>query len=178
MPLLSPDHIPLQDVYQWLEQYSPHAARGLLTWVLPFVRPFSRGRWFRIARLNDEEVEVVIPYETSNTDGAGGIHSAIIFGAALEAATLFWWRHLPENPKIKLGDMAFKSIRKGSGELRLCAQIPEKSRELTLYSLRNHSTAEIEIPFKAFDENRNLIAEVDIKLEIGITPRIGRKPVS
>src|SRR5207253_9234403 len=80
------------DLAALVEDVAPKSTRVILSYALDFLRPFSAGMGFRITRLSDRHVELVVPARKRNQDEEGRIHEAALFTGALEAARLLWLR--------------------------------------------------------------------------------------
>jgi acyl-coenzyme A thioesterase PaaI-like protein len=83
------------DLAALVEGVAPKSTRVALGYALDFLRPFSAGMGFRVTRLSDRHVELVVPARKRNQDEEGRIHEGALWTAALEAARLLWLRHAP-----------------------------------------------------------------------------------
>lgn len=161
------------DLAALLEEVVPSASRSALGGALDYLRPFTAGLGFRVARLSDSQIELVIPWRERNRDSQGRLHEAVLVGAALEAARLLWTRHAPVGGfDIEVHSFSAEFHRHPRSEIRVRLEIPETARENVLALLRENHQASSEISLRFVDGDEQSVADMNLSLKLRHTPTL------
>lgn len=159
------------DLAALVEGLAPRSSRTALSYALDFLRPFSAGMGFRITRLSDEHVELVVPARRRNQDEDGRIHEGALLTGALEAARLLWLRHAPLGGlKVYLVRGQFQVLQDYTGDIRVRMELPETQCESVLAQLRAQQQAESEVSLHFFDEKEKSVASTTMVLQLKHIP--------
>lgn len=159
------------DLAALVEGMAPKSSRAALSYALDFLRPFSAGMGFRVTRLSDRHVELVIPARKRNQDEDGRIHEGALLTGALEAARLLWLRHAPLGDfKVHLQQSQFHVVQDYSGDIRVRMELPEMQCENVLAQIRSHQIAETEVVLHFYDEKEKSVAETTMTLQLKHVP--------
>ena len=161
------------DIAALLEEISPKGSRVALGYALDYLRPFSMGMGFRIARLSETQVEMIIPFRFRNKNESGSLHEATLLPAAIEAANIFWQRHIDGSFQIYVTAQKSKWIKPLFEDARLRFETPKSQREFILAQLRENTECPIEIKFQVYDASEILVAETELKLILKKTLTLG-----
>ncbi len=161
------------DLAALFEGVAPKSTRAALSYALDLMRPFSAGMGFRVSRLSDRHVELVIPTRTRNEDDEGRIHEGALFTAALEASRLLWLRHAPLGGfKVHLKDSSFRVLQEYKGDVRVRMELTEMQVETVLADLRRSQVAGTEVSLHFYDQKEKSVAEVYLTLQLIHTPEL------
>lgn len=161
------------DLAAMLEEVSPRTSRAALSVALDLVRPFSAGMGFRISRMSNEQIEMVIPDRTRNQNENGMIHEAASMAAAIEAVKLLWLRHAPIGEvEMKIKSTSMEIFKDAKGELRVRLEIPEAARELILATVRQEKKATQDLHVQLLDTGDAAVAAIEVKLELHYNPSL------
>lgn len=160
------------DMATLVEQVSPQGSRIALGYVLDYVRPFSSGMGFRITRLSDTQIEILIPDRLRNRTDDGHMHEATLLPAALEAMKIFWQRHGEETIQIRLLKETSHWHQTLVGPMRLKTEMSSPQRELILSQLRQNSRQKFEMKFQIYDQQEKLVAEIETQALIQKVPQL------
>jgi hypothetical protein len=159
------------DLAALVEGVAPKSTRVALSYALDFLRPFSAGMGFRITRLSDRHVELIVPARTRNEDDEGRIHEAALFTGALEAARLLWLRHAPLGGfTVQLKESSFIFLQDYKGDVRIRMELPEMQVETVLAQIRSRQTAQTEVSLQFYDEKEKSVAKANLTLHLKHTP--------
>lgn len=159
------------DLAALVEGVVPKSSRTVLSYALDFLRPFSAGMGFRITRLSDRHVELVVPARKRNQDEEGRIHEGALLTGALEAARLLWLRHAPLGDfKAHLQEVSFRVVQDYYGDIRVRMELPEMQCEKVLAQIRSHQQAQTDVVLHFFDEKEKSVAEATMTLQLKHTP--------
>lgn len=159
------------DLAALMENVAPKSTRAALSYALDFLRPFSAGMGFRITRLSDRQIEMIVPARRRNQDVDGRIHEAALFTGALEAARLLWLRHAPLGDfKVHLRDSVFHVLQDYVGDIRIRMELPEMQVEKVLAQIRSRQKARTEVSLYFFDTKEKSVANANMTLELQHTP--------
>jgi acyl-coenzyme A thioesterase PaaI-like protein len=159
------------DLAALVEGVAPKSTRVALSFALDLLRPFSAGMGFRVTRLSDRHVELVIPGRRRNQDEEGRIHEGALFTGAIEAARLLWLRHAPLGDfKVHLEDCVFHILQDYAGDLRVRMELPEMQVEKVLSQIRSRQVASTEVTLSFFDDKEKNVAEANLSLQLKHTP--------
>ncbi len=155
------------DLAAFVEGVAPKSTRTALSYALDFLRPFSAGMGFRITRLSDRHVELVVPVRKRNQDDEGRIHEGALLTGALEAARLLWLRHAPLGEfHVHMSRAQFQVLQEYTGDVRVRMELPEIQRETVFAQIRAHHRAETEVTLHFFDEKEKSVAEATMTLQL------------
>ncbi len=158
------------DFASFIENWAPRTSRDALSYVLSFIRPVVLGMGFRISRLSDEKIEVIIPERSKNKNEEGSTHEAVLLAAAIEGAKTLWLRHAPLGDfHIRIDEINIKNIKASTSEIRMRMEVPETIRQSILAQLRVMNRAQIENHIQFFEEGDQLIAESTLHLTVSTT---------
>jgi hypothetical protein len=161
------------DLAALLEQISPRSSKEFLSYALDLLRPFTAGLGFRIARLSDTQVEIVIPDRTRNLTENREIHEAVLSAAGIEAFRQLWLRHAPlGNMVLDVQETTFKKFHPVKGPCRAKMELSETTREKILAQLRSKRKSESDAQISVFDENDQKVAELTVKADLKWTPAL------
>jgi hypothetical protein len=161
------------DLAAIVENISPLAARGFLSYALDFVRPLTMGMGLRMARLSDTQVEVVIPYRTKNLTENGELDESVCTVAATEGVKQIWRRHAPlGHVEIDVLEMRFKKHQQLTSGGRARMELDEGLREKVLAQLRETRQSRCENNVAIFDDKDQKVAEISVKIELKWTPAL------
>lgn len=159
------------DLAALVEGVAPKSTRTALSYALDFLRPFSAGMGFRITRLSDQHVELLVPARKRNQDEEGRIHEGALLTGALEAARLLWLRHAPLGDfVVHLAKVQFHVLQDYSGDVRVRMELSEIQREAVLAQIRAHQRAETEGTVHFYDEKEKSVAEATMTLQLKHIP--------
>lgn len=158
------------DFASFVENWAPKTSRDALSYVLNFIRPVVLGMGFRISRLSDEKIEIVIPPRSKNKNEEGSVHESILIAAAVEGAKTLWLRHAPLGDfHIRVDEINLKNLKLSTAEIRLRLEAPEILRQSVLGQLRVMNRARIENHIQFFEQGDQLVAEVTLHLTVSTT---------
>lgn len=156
-----------------LEEIAPGASRAALTGALEFFRPFTGGLGFRVSRLSDTQIEIVVPTRTRNKDEAGQLHEGVLLTAGIEAGKLLWARHAPLGGfESSVKSMSFELLKSTHSEVRVRMELLETARETTLAQLRQERQATSELALSLVDDEEQLIGQMNMTLLLRHTPAL------
>jgi len=159
------------DLAAFVEGVVPKSSRTALGYALDFLRPFSAGMGFRITRLSDRHIELVVPARKRNQDDEGRIHEGALLTGALEAARLLWLRHAPLGDfKVHLERATFEVVQDYSGDVRVRMELPELQCQNVLAQIRSRQQAQTDVVLHFFDEKEKSVAEVTMTLQLKHIP--------
>lgn len=161
------------DLAALVEGVAPKSTRTALSYALDLFRPFSAGMGFRVARLSDRHVELIVPRRMRNEDDEGRIYEGALFTAALEASRLLWLRHAPLGGfKVHLKESAFRILQDYMGDVRVGMELTEMQVETVLADLRRSQTAVTEVSLHFYDQKEKSVAEAYLTLQLIHTPEL------
>lgn len=149
-----------------VEEFSPNGSRATLGFMLNFLRPFSAGMGFRVTRISDTQVEIVIPWIFRNRNDRGQLHEASYLPAALEAVHIFWQRHIEGPFEIQLIQESLRIHQALEEDARLRTEVTSSLREVVLGELRENPHYQIEMKFQIFGSQDRLSAELELKMSL------------
>lgn len=161
------------DLAALVEDVAPVASRGALNAALDFLRPFTAGLGFRISRLSDTQIEIVVPVRSRNLNDDGRLHEGVALSAGIEAAKLLWERHAPLGVfETEVRSLSFEQHRRGQGDLRVRLEISETSRENLLSRLRQSREALSEMSLRFVDDGEQTVADMNLCLRLKHIPSL------
>jgi hypothetical protein len=164
------------DLAALLEEISPKTSNAALSYAMDLLRPFSAGMGFRVSRLADLQVELIIPARTRNLNENKEIHEGALLAGALEGARLLWERHAPIGDfRLRMHKNQMQIFKPAAEEVRVRLELPEALRESVLASIRKNRQAQVEMQAQIYDEKDQAVAEIHFSLELTHTPTLGTK---
>lgn len=164
------------DLSALLEDISPKASHAALSYAMGLMRPFSAGMGFRVARLSDTQVELVLPVRNRNSNKSGEIHEGALLAGATEAAQLLWERHAPLGEfKIYTRRVELEIFKHLTTEVRIRLELPESVRESVLAEIRKTRQGKAEMQAQIYDSHDQALAEVHFQLEFSHTPSLSSR---
>lgn len=159
------------DLAALVEEVAPKSTRVALSYALDFLRPFSAGMGFRVTRLSDRHVELIVPARKRNQDEGGRIHEGALLTGALEAARLLWLRHAPLGDfKVHMVKGFFQVLQDYTGDVRIRMELPELQAETVLTQIRAHQQTQTDVSLHFYDEKEKSVAEASLTLQLIHTP--------
>lgn len=161
------------DLAALLEELSPTASNAAMSYAIDLLRPFSAGMGLRVAKLSDQQIELVLPNRTRNKNAAGFLHEAALVAASTEAARMLWERHAPMGKlDIQMQKVQLHVLKQTSEQVRVRTEMTESVREVNLANLRQVQMSQLEMSVQIFDENEQAIADVQMFVELKFTPSL------
>lgn len=165
------------DFMSYVEKWTPQASREALSYFLDFFRSSTLGMGLRVSKLNDTQIEVVLPKRARNLDEDGGWLDSSVITAAVESFKILWLRHAP------IGEFHFyieklvyeKRRSETSDTLRVRYELSSESREGALTELRAHGVTRIETSLFVFDEKETIISEVKFVTQLKSSLQLNEK---
>lgn len=162
------------DLTALLEEISPKASHVALSYAMDLLRPFSAGMGFRITRLSDVQVELLIPARTRNRNENGELHEGAILAGVFEGMRLLWERHAPLGDfKIRVQKTQIEMFKHPEEDVRVRLELSESLRESVLAELRKKRLAHAEMRAQVYDPNDQAVAEIHFHLELAHVPVLG-----
>lgn len=146
-----------------LESLSPQSTRAVLAFWMNYLRPFSAGMGFRVARWSDDHAEIIVPSRYRNRNERGEIHAAAIVTAAFECVNLNLIRHLEKTFVFQLTSQKATFHKGCTSDARVGAEWPSLDRELFLSLLRDQGSVSLTMVVQAFDAQQKTVAEIEIQ---------------
>jgi len=152
------------DFMSYVEKWTPQASREALSYFLDFFRPSTLGMGLRVSKMNDTQIEVVIPKRPRNLDEDGEWLDSAIITASVESFKILWLRHAP------IGEFSFqidkvvyeKRKTEETDSLRVRYELSAEARESALTELRSNSASNVDTTLFIFDDKDAIVSEVKI----------------
>ena len=165
------------DFMSYVEKWTPQASREALSYFLDFFRSSTLGMGIRVSKLNDTQIEVVLPKRPRNTDEDGGWLDSSVITAAVESFKILWLRHAP------IGEFSFniekivyeKRKTDASESLRVRYELSSETREMALTELRANSITAVETTLMVFDDKDSIVSEVKITSHLNSSLQLKEK---
>ena len=164
------------DFMTYVEKWSPQMTREALSYFLEFFRPATIGMGLRIAKINDTQIELIIPDRHKNKDEEGYFLDSALTTSGVESFKLLWLRHAPIGEfHFKIQKMTFEKMGNAFNEkkintVRVRFELPAEFREGALAQLRSEQKTVVDHKISFFDENDSLFAEMSLQSWISVTP--------
>ncbi len=149
-----------------IEEHSPESSRFILGFMLNFLRPFSAGMGFRVTRISDTQIEIIVPWKFRNRSDRGHLHEASLLPAALEAAQIFWQRHIDVPIQILLQSETTRWQQQMSEDARVRLEVSPPNREFVVSQLREQAQQLVDMKFQVYGGADRLTAELDLQVLI------------
>lgn len=152
------------DFMSYVEKWSPQASREALSYFLDFFRPSTLGMGLRVSKLNDTQIEVVLPKRPKNTDEDGYWLDSAVITAAVESFKVLWLRHAPIGEfHFHIDKLGYEKRKEDESEtLRVRYELSPEVREAALTDLRAQSVTNVETQLFVFDDKEAIVSEVKI----------------
>lgn len=149
------------------DQISSPRTKKTLNSALDLFRPHLISLGLRISVLSSTQVELSLPMKARNLDDQGALLSGVQISAAIEAYKLLWKRNAPDGQfQIVIKSAQGQFFRSAKTELRLRGELGEIVRESRWAELSKNKRAEHEMTLHFYDDQDQVVAEVDVKSEL------------
>lgn len=150
------------------KQIPSENVRQVLSHALDWLRPYFAAFGFRISRLNQELIEIVIPLEEQNRDQQGRPLEGVVVFAACEAYKILWKKQFEKDQlRIQIEKVEMQTANDPKTELRIRYEISGLQREVVISEIDNLKKCKQEALLLGYDENDQLC--VEIKIEAALT---------
>jgi acyl-coenzyme A thioesterase PaaI-like protein len=157
----------IKDLALALDEISPAGSRTALNIILELLLPFRFGLGLRIARLADDSIEVVLPLRKKNLNEKGLMHEGAIVTTAVESSQTLWQRHaLVGDFNVQVLELKTHFHKEATDSLRARMELPPIEREDALNFVRSMGFVEHTSRVNFYDENEQLVAEVELKQKL------------
>lgn len=152
------------DFMSYVEKWSPQASREALSYFLDFFRPSTLGMGLRVSKLNDTQIEMVLPKRPKNVDEEGNWLDSCIVTAAVESFKILWLRHAPIGEfHFHIDKLSYEKRKDDEGDtLRVRYELSAEAREAALTELRSQTVTNVETQLFIFDDKDAIVSEVKI----------------
>ncbi len=164
------------DFMTYVEKWSPQMTREALSYFLDFFRSSTLGMGLRVAKINNTQIEMILPDRSRNLDEEGYFLESALMTAGIESFKLLWLRHAPiGNFQFKIQKIHFEKVSSVLNEKKFKSyrarfEIQSEQREMVLAQLRADQKALVEHKILYFDEKEALAAEMTLNSWISIVP--------
>ncbi|GEM_PF-1011144 len=152
------------DFMSYVEKWTPQASREALSYFLDFFRPSTLGMGLRVSKLNDTQIEVVVPKRPKNVDEEGDWLDSALITAGVESFKILWLRHAPIGEFHFQIDKVVYEKRKSeeTQSLRVRYELSAEAREAALTELRSQSVTHVDSTLFIFDDKDAIVSEIKI----------------
>ncbi len=161
----------LQQVIDFVEDYSKPGFQAMWSFVVNVMRPFSSGMGLRVANLSPHQVEIIIPDWLRNKDEKF-LHEATYLTAAKEGLRLWIQRLIGPTAEFELKAILIKRLHSIEGDARVCFQIEDSEKEVFLYQLQQQQKVDQVFTWTVLDENDLKCAEVELRVHLKLPVRL------
>ncbi len=160
-------NLKMEDLSALVEDISPRASRLLNGYVLNYLRSISHTLGFRIAKLTDSYMEVVLPLQTHSSNSIHEMSEAALIGGATESCRILWNRRFEqESCELRFTKIQYRVLRPIHEDCRLRLEINEGQCQTLLLDLRNQQQGTTKSEVKVFDGHEQLLAEIELELSV------------
>lgn len=161
---------PLQ-VIEFIEKWSPRASQEALGYVLDVAKPFLLGLGFRISKLTETEIEMIIPHRLKSLNDQNEIHESILLAAGLESVQWIWTKQFPPGQiQVHVESFQWQKMKPAKTEQRMRYSLEPDRREIILSNLRLHHQESFEALIRFFDQQEQLTSELTLKARLVYRP--------
>lgn len=161
------------DVADFVEKWSPRASQEALSYVLDVTKPFLMGLGFRISKLSQTQIEVVIPYRRKSLNESLEIHEGVLLSAGTEAVRWLWSKQsMLGQFQADILEIRWNKLKKSLTGQKLRYEVTSDQREVVLSQLRLNRQEEIEAYLYFYDENDQLTSELQMKVRLHHQPAL------
>ncbi len=161
----------IQQVIDFVEDYSKPGFQAMWSFVVNVMRPFSSGMGLRVAMLSPHHVEIVIPNWLRNKDEKY-LHEATYFTAAKEGTRLWLQRLVGTSIVYELKQVQISLFHSIEGSARVSFQLGDSEKEIFLHQLQQKQHTEYPFKWIVLDENELKCAELELKMELKLPAQI------
>jgi acyl-coenzyme A thioesterase PaaI-like protein len=155
----------------------PWLGRQILGAASILSEPFTLGMGMRLENIGEDSAEVSLPGSWRNRGDGGLIHGAALSALGEHAGRLYWEYHLDlHNSEIEAKAVQLRLVGRAEGVVRAVFHLPVADREAILHQLRADNKASVDSQILIYDQERRLVAEVEIewllqrRLELNASP--------
>lgn len=156
----------VEEVSEAIDSKSP---KTVLNFALDVLKPYLRALGLRIARISEEQIEVILPekFHNSGTFEVGSLDLQPDEGAICSAATFafrqLWKRNSPKGRfSISVQKLSFERVREMRGDLSFRFELSKFTRETIFANLADKEKSESEFVIHVYNEAEQIVAEVHI----------------
>jgi hypothetical protein len=152
------------DFMSYVEKWTPQASREALSYFLDFFRPSTIGMGLRVSKLNDTQIEMVLPKRPKNLDEDGYWLDSAVITASVESFKILWLRHAPIGEfEFHIDKIVYEKRKDDDSEaLRIRYELSAEAREAALTDLRAQFLTNVETGLFVFDDKDAIVAEIKI----------------
>lgn len=161
----------LQQVIDFVEDYSKPGFQAMWSFVVNVMRPFSAGMGMRISHLSPGHVEIIIPNWLRNKDEQA-LHEATFLTAAKEGQRIWLQRLLGPKAEIEIKSFQVRVLCAVDSSARVAFTMEDSEREVFLHQLQQKQNVEQNFIWFVRDENEKACAEVEIKTQLSVPAQI------
>lgn len=165
----------IQQVIDFVEDYSKPGFQAMWSFVVNVMRPFSSGMGLRVATLSPQQVEIVIPGWLRNKDEKF-LHEATYLTAAKEGLRIWIQRLIGPATELELTQVQIKVLHQIDGNARVCFQFQDAEKEIFLHHLQQKQTIEQVFVWSVLDDKEMKCAEVELKVFLRMPVQLGSNP--
>lgn len=108
----------VEDIHHFIEENSSEKIRSSWFLALNVIRAFVKGISYRVVRLSDFCIELLVPFTRRNLGEDGFFHEGVLVTAGIEAALILWKRNWGSSSvKYDLTETRFQFFSKNSRRL-------------------------------------------------------------
>lgn len=159
-----------EDLMALIEDFSPEGVKKALSYALDLFKPFFLGAGFRISRLSNRQVELIVPLKERNQNEKGQIHEGILISAAIESVKAILKRHAPLGGELlfSVTKCQFEKINEvnRASECRVRTELAETTIEAMLAQLREYQKASVDSLVTVVDDNDLMLGQVHLTLSV------------
>lgn len=159
-----------EDFIALIEDNSPEGIKRALNYALDLFKPFFVGAGFRLARLSNTQVELIVPIKERNINEKGQIHEGVLISASIEATKAILKRHTPIGAELvySVTKCQFEKINDSqrASDCRLRTELSETAIEATLAQLREYNKATVDSLITVVDDKELMLAQVHLSLGV------------
>lgn len=165
------------DFMSYVEKWTPQASREALSYFLDFFRSSTLGMGIRISKLNDTQIEAILPKRARNLDEDGGWLDSAIITAAVEGFKILWLRHAPIGEfHFQIKKISYEHRKVSASEtLRVRYELSPENREMALTELRTNSVTSVDTSLFIFDDKDAIVSEVKIVSQLTSSLQLSEK---
>jgi hypothetical protein len=161
------------DVAEFVEKWTPKASQEALSYVLDVTKPFLMGLGFRISKLSQTQIEIVIPHRRKSLNDAGEIHEGILLSAGVEAVRWLWTKQsMLGQFHLDVLDIRWNKMKKTQTLQKVRYEVDADQREVVLSNLRLNSQEDVDAYLHFYDENDQLTSELQMKVRLHHQPTL------
>jgi hypothetical protein len=150
----------VEDFADHLDAKHPKQA---LNFALDLLKPYLQALGLRIAKLSEEQVEVIMPEKVLFQNSEHEHDEGAIVTAALFAYKTLWSKNAPKgNFQVQIKKVELEKVRAATGDLHIKILMSKLAREAVFADLADHNSATQEIQLQIYDINKQVVAQVQV----------------